>query len=254
MSPLLGLAVAAAVLAALVLPALGRRRAERLRGEEDVRLRGEAAATGLRYERAGANPGASPAAAGATPGAQIFSGNTGGHAWTAEVEVYRSEGRGRPTRERTRFTFPSARAAQGKFVLVIGMPPGTRPPPLGELPGGLLGRLVAKAAEAFLDLYVNGFFGPQHRALVNVEGADRPAAPDGLWVLSTDPALAAKLLAPANAPLLEALRGVKGAAAGFGLLATPAGLVFGVQARFLAASEVREGAARVAPLAEKLRW
>jgi len=254
MPPFFGFVLAGTVLAALVLPALGRRRAVRIAAEEDVRMRAEAAATGLRYERAGANPGASPAAAGAMPGAQVFSGNTLGHAWTAEVEVFRGEGRGRPRRERTRFTFPTVRADAGRFVLVIGMPPGTRAPPIGELGTGMLGRLVAKAAEGFLDLYVTGFFGAQHRALVNVEGADRPAAPDGLWVLSTDPALAAKLLAPANAPLLEALRGVKGAVAGFGLLATSAGLVFGVQARFLAAAEVREGAARVAPLAEKLRW
>jgi len=258
--------VAAAALAALVLPALGRRRAARLQAEEDGRRRLAAGAAGLILERGGAAPGASPAAAAASARSLVLSGTSSGLAWSAEVETDPpSEHHARRTiQHRTRITFPAIRAGAGTFVLVMALPPGAPAPPDTAEGEGLLASLKLRAVEALLDLYVTGTFGARHRALVNAKGAARPTAPAGLFALSTDASLAAHLLDPEGAARLQALRDVGGGAAGheipagalsgFGLLATPEGLVYAVQASLHDPALLREVAARVARVAERLRW
>jgi hypothetical protein len=218
-------------------------------------------------------PGAGPG--GATvpdPDAFTLTGTSGLLAWTAEVVVGRVEGAGRQRapRHRTRLTFPAVRAAPGRFVLVMALPPGVKVPPAPALGAGFLAGLAAKAMEALLDLYVTGYFGAEHRALVDVAGAERPPGPDGLFVLSTDPALAVRLLDAEGIARLTGLRDAppplapsrdgappapaaqSAALAGFGLLATPDGLVYGIQASLREPAQVRDLAARVARVAERL--
>lgn len=218
-------------------------------------------------------PGAGPGAATARgPDSFTISGTSGLQAWIAEVVAGRTEGAGRQRapRHHTRLTFPAVRTAPGRFVLVMALPPGVKVPQAPAHGAGLLGGLAAKAMEAILDLYVTGYFGAEHRALVNVAGAERPPGPDGLFVLSTDPALAVRLLDAEGTSRLTALRDAPpplapshdggrpvaatqpAALAGFGLLATPDGLVYGIQASLREPALVRELAARVARVAERL--
>lgn len=226
-----------------------------------------------RLRVAGAGAGSGPGAAGA-PDRDAFTltGTAGFMPFTAEVVVGRVEGSGRQraARHRTRITFPTARAAPGRFVLVMALPKGVTVPPSPAPGGGLLAGLAAKAMEAVLDLYVTGYFGEAHRALVNVAGAERPPGPDGLFVLSTDPALAVRLLDAEGAARLAALRdappplapssggaparpgALPAALAGFGLLVTPEGLTYGIQASLREETQVREQAARVARVAERV--
>lgn len=220
-----------------------------------------------RLRGAGAGPAGAP-----SPEAFTLTGTSGLLPWTAEVVAGRVEGSGRQraARHRTRLTFPQVRSAPGRFVLVMALPPGVKVPPAPAPGAGLLGGLMARAMEAVLDLYVTGYFGAEHRALVDVAGAERPPGPDGLFVLSTDPALAVRLLDAEGAARLAALRdappplapsrdGAPPAAAarpealaGFGLLATPDGLTYGIQASLREPAQVRELAARVARVAERL--
>jgi hypothetical protein len=251
---LLVLAVAGMVVAAFVLPALGRRRAMRLREERDVRLRREAAAAGLRYG-SGDAPAAGPGAVDAAAHARVFSGSAGMLAWTAEVEVDADRpgpSNRRSRRSSTRITFGGVRASPGRFVIAMAVPPEVQVPavPSG---GGLLAKVAAKAAEGLLDLYVGGYFGARHRALVNVEGAERPAAPPGFFVLSTDAPLAGRLLAPEAVALLEGLRDAVPGQPHFGLLVAPEGLAWAVPAAVTDTSALKPLAERVAALASKLR-
>lgn len=231
----------------LVLRPLFRRlNARRAEAQGDV-LADRAGSVGVRHQLA---------TGGASPGAHVFSGTSEGLSWSAQVEVTLDDD-GSPSRrsrgQRTRITFPTLAAAPGRFVLAMALPPGVQvppSPPSGE--GGVLGKLAEKAAEAMLDLYVDGYFGAEHRALVNVVGAARPPGPPGLFLLSTDEALAARLLDEQGVALLAALRepvhGLARALDSFGLLATTAGLVVGCQVALHDAAALKVVAERVARL------
>ncbi len=260
--PFFLLAIGLAALAFLLGLILRRAGAGRRAAEAD-RLRIEAAARGLRYEAAtGAPaPGQSPAAAAAPAGAHVFSGSSAGLAWSALVEAdlyQRTSGRRRVRVRRTRITFPEVTAAPGTFLLAVALPPGVQVP---ELPAGsgFLAGLAERAAEGVLDLWVDAYFGAGHRALVNVAGAARPAGPPGLFVLSTDQALASRLLGVEGRALLAALDrpaggpGEQAALQGFGLLVSPAGLTFGCQAALSDPTVLRSVAERVARLAAAAR-
>lgn len=259
------LLLAFAVLAASLLlgPLLRRRGARRALAEAELR-RAEAAAKGVRYELATgeAAPGASPVASSAPPGTHVFSGASGGLPWTAQVEALLDHDQAGPRRvwkQRTRLTFAGVRAAPGTFVLAMALPPGVVVPP-APVPGpGFLAGLAAQAVEGILDLYVGGYFGPEHRALVNLAGSLREEGPPGFFLLATDRALAARLLDGEGKALLAGLREggdtprEREALRGLGLLATPDGLTFACQAAFQDAAELRGLAERVARLAARAR-
>lgn len=226
--------------------------------------RAEAAAKGVRYELATgeAAPGASPVAAAADPGTHVFSGASGGLPWTAQVEALLDHDQAGPRRvwkQRTRLTFAGVRAAPGTFVLAMALPPGVEVPPAPAAGAGFLAGLAAQAVEGILDLYVGGYFGPEHRALVNLAGSFREEGPPGFFLLATDRTLAARLLDAEGKVLLAGLR--EGAATpreqealrGFGLLVSPDGLTFACQAAFQDAAELRGLAERVARLVARAR-
>ncbi len=261
---LLYVAIGLTLLSFFVGPLLRRLGAGR-RTAEAERLRVEAASRGLRYEPATgeAAPGQSPAAAAAPLGAHVFSGSSAGLAWTASVEAeldVDQDGPRRSRSQRTRITFPALAATPGSFLLVMALPPGVKVPPPAAPGSGLLAGLAARASEGILDLYVTGYFGAEHRPLVNLAGAACPAAPDGLFALSTDAALAARLLDPQGAALLEALHRPEGTRAeqqarrGFGLLVTPAGLLFGCQVALGDPAVLRAVAEQVARVATHARF
>jgi hypothetical protein len=233
------------------------------RTAEEDRRRAEAAGRGLRYQvvTGGELPGQGPTAA-APVGAQLFSGASAGLAWSAVVEEdldHPGPGHLRERRRRTRITFADLTSMPGTFLMVMALPAGVKLPPAAPSgSGGLLGRLAEKAGEAVLDLYVQGYFGAEHRALVNVAGAARPAGPPGLFILSTDAALAGRLLDAEGQSLLAGLCQGGGQAAsdaldGFGLLVAPAGLVFGCQQALTDPAQLRGLAERVARLAARAR-
>ncbi len=258
------IAVGIALLSFFIGPLLRRLGAGR-RTAEAERLRVEAASRGLRYEAATreAVPGQSPAAAVAPFAAHVFSGSSAGLAWSASVEATLDadgDGPRRNRSQRTRITFPGLAAAPGTFLLIMALPPGAKLPPPAAPGSGFLAGLAARATEGLLDLYVTGYFGAEHRQLVNVAGAARPEAPPGLLVLSTDPSLAARLLDPQGAALLEALHQPEGTRAeqqarrGFGLLITPAGLLFGCQVALGDPAVLRGVAEQVARVATHARF
>ena len=235
------------VVLSLVLRPLFRRLNARRAEAQGAVLADQAARVGVRHQLA---------TGGVSPGAHVFSGTAEGLAWSAQVEVTLDDD-GSPARrsrgQRTRITFPTLAAAPGRFVLAMALPPGVQVPPSpppGE--GGMLATLAEKAAEAMLDLYVGGSFGAEHRALVNVAGAARPPGPPGLFLLSTDEALAARLLDEQGVALLLALRepihGLPRALDSFGLLATSAGLIVGCQVALSDAAVLKLVAERVARL------
>lgn len=224
----------------------------------------EAAARGVRYELAtgAGTPGLSPAATAAAPGTHVFSGASLGLQWTAQVEAVLDDEQAGPRRtfhQRTRLTFPAVRAAPGAFVLAMALPPGVVVPASPLAGAGFLAGLAANAVEAMLDLYVAGYFGPEHRALVNVAGAARPEGPPGFLLLATDQGLAARLLDAEGRALLAALPAAgdtprqEAALRTFGLLATPAGLTFACQVALGDPAELRGVAERVARLAVRGR-
>jgi len=251
----LTVSIGAAALFLLTALVLRRLRAGRAAAEAE-RRRAEAAALGLRYQLStgeplpGQGPGSAPPA-----GAHVYSGASAGQAWQASVEVSSGSGRRRSRSPRTRIHFSGPAAAPGRFLVMVPIPPGVKVPgdalPSGD---GLLVRLAEKAAESFLDLYVAAYFGAEHRALVNVAGAARPAGPDGLFVLCSDEGLAGRLLDAEGRALLEALRRQEGgpgeqkALQGFGLLVTQAGLVYGCPVALWDPAVLRALAERVARL------
>lgn len=144
---------------------------------------------------------------GAAGGVWSVSGSAAGQAWRATLEPAAPPPRGgarKRTRARTRLTLQAPRAAPGRFLLVMPLPPGATFPlaPPGAGPLGALGRW---AVEAGLDVYVADAFGDQHRALVNVEGATPLSGPARHQGLATDAALAARLLDEAGWRLAAAL-------------------------------------------------
>lgn len=251
---ILVVAAAGFVLAVFALVALARRRATRRREERDARLRRDAAAVGIVYGT-GDRPSPTGGPDVARAGPRRFSGSARMLSWVAEVETEndRSGPRSRRSRiERTRISFPAIRTAPGRFVFAVALPPGARAPeiPSGE---GLFVKLALKAAEALLDVYVGGYFGPQHRDLVNVEGAERPPAPPGFFVLSTDPSVASRLLAPDAVALLDGLRDVVKGQPSFGVLATNEGLVWAVPDSVLDVAALKAAADRVGAFAAAVR-
>jgi hypothetical protein len=208
----------------VVVPLLGRRQAAR-DAEALQQLGAQASAVGLRH--LGVN---------AATGELLFSGESDGVAWTAQVSAPRpgSAARSRQGNPSTRVLFPSLATKPGTFFLAMALPPGvTLPPPRATTnDGGMLASLADRAVEGVLDLYVATYFGAEHRALVNVAGAARPQGPAEFMLLSTDPALAARLLDPEGLALLSSLRtaelhGIALINGGVGVLVTPSGLSLG---------------------------
>lgn len=262
-------AIAFALLAFIIVPLLGlRRQGARRRAAASERLRTEAAARGVQYQgAAGDGTLGQPPASPSTPhGAHLFSGSGGGLPWSATVEgrlAPDGDGRRHNVTQRTRIHFTTPTAAPGRFLLTMALPPTVTIPPVAAPGAGLLGQLADRAVEGLLDLYVTGFFGAEHRQLVNVAGAARPDGPPGVLVLSTDPALAAKLLDSEGRALLEALHHPgagpevslpeRRAREGFGLLVTDSGLTFGCQITLGEPDALRVVAERVAGLASHAR-
>ncbi len=227
----------------IVVPLLNRRQVAR--NAEAMRLMGEqAGALGLKQQ--GLN---------AVSGELLFTGTSEGVAWTALVNapLPGATARSRGKSQSTRITFPSLTTAPGTFVLAMTLPPGVslpaEPPPSGE---GLLASLAQRAMEGMLDLYVSAYFGAEHRSLVNVAGAARPPGPPDFMVLSTDPAVAARLLDEEGKALLTSLRtldlrqGSTLASGGLGVLVTPAGLIVGCQVGLIDPAQLKFVAERSA--------
>jgi hypothetical protein len=187
----------------------------------------------------------------------LFAGESEGVAWTALVNapLPGSASRSRSKSQSTRITFPSLTTAPGTFVLAMTLPPGTSLPAAPEASGGgLLASLAERAMEGMLDLYVSAYFGTEHRALVNLAGAARPQGPADFMVLSTDPALAARVLDAKGQSLLSALRtldlrdGVNLASGGLGVLISPTGLTLGCQVGLVDLQKLKFVAERTAQL------
>ncbi|MFO0693975.1 MAG: hypothetical protein U0230_10500 [Polyangiales bacterium] len=241
----------------LILRPLLRRHEARRADRRGAVLSAQANAAGLRHELVTddrAHPGVGV-------GTHLFSGTTDGLEWSAAVEVTLGDD-GQPSRrsvgQRTRLFFPSLTAAPGRFVLAMSLPEGVQAPRAPDgADGGMLGRLAERAAEEVLDRYVDGYFGPEHRALVNAAGAKRPSGPSDLFVLCTDEPLAARLLDEAGSHRLAALRetvaGLGRPLESFGLLVSPSGLVVGYQVSLHDASVLALVAERVARLVAHAR-
>lgn len=234
----------------IVVPLLNRR--QQARNAESMRLLGEQAeALGLKQQ--GVN---------AVSGELLFAGQSEGVAWTALVNgpLPGVVSRSRSKAQSTRLTFPSLTTAPGTFVLAMTLPPGTSLPATPEPSGGgLLASLAERAMEGMLDLYVSAYFGTEHRALVNVAGAARPQGPADFMVLSTDPAVASRLLDEKGQALLTALRtldlrdGLTLASGGLGVLITPTGLMVGCQVGLVDLQKLKFVAERSAQLVAHAR-
>jgi hypothetical protein len=223
MNLFIALFVGSLVVFFVVVPLLGRRQAAR-DAEALQQLGAQASAVGLRHQ--GVN---------AATGELLFAGESEGVAWTAQVSAPRpgSASRSRQGTPSTRILFPGLSTKPGTFFLAMALPPGVQlPPPRPPSDGGMLAALADRAIEGVLDLYVAAYFGAEHRALVNVAGAARPPGPAEFMLLSTDPALAARLLDPEGLALLSSLRsaelhGIALVNGGVGVLVTPSGLALG---------------------------
>ncbi|MBS1979045.1 MAG: hypothetical protein JST46_16865 [Bacteroidetes bacterium] len=73
--------------------------------------------------------------------------------------------------QNTRWESASVKFPVGKFLMLMraeGYQSSRHPMKHSE---GFLGNILNMAAEGFLDVYVTGYFGPQYKPLVNVEGS-----------------------------------------------------------------------------------
>ncbi len=218
------LSIASVVLFLVVVPVLRRKQAEK-NADAQWKLGEQASALGLRTQ--GAN---------VRTGEMQFAGESEGVTWSANIEAPVHQSNSRNKSQSTRLTYPGLTSAPGTFILAVAFPPGVKVPEMPSMnDGGFLASIAERAGEALLDVYVEGYFGAEHRALVNVAGAARSPAPEGFWLLSTDPALAARLLDTEGQALLSALRlaevkeGTALAKAGFGVLISPSGFKVGCQ-------------------------
>lgn len=245
------LAIAALVLGGLVFTGLGRRRSAALRAGHDQALQREAALKGITYQ-----PVAEAARARGddeeVPGGLTFTGSAGGVAWRAEVSLdpRLRDGASRARTQWTRITVTAARTAPGTFLLVMRVP-GEQRLAIGKAPegDGLLASLARQAIEAALDLYVGGFFGPAHRALVNVAGSEVLDVLPGHFVLTNDAAAARARLDEGTRRRLQALEvAPAGATVGHGLLWSPDGLVLGCPVALRRPEDVKRAADQVAAL------
>lgn len=196
-------------------------------------------------------------------GTTELNGTSQGCQWTATIEARPDnpdEARhGRVWRQSTRWRTAHATMPAGKFVMIMTLPEGVKAPPeSAAAETGLMATLARKAAAAAFGHYVNGYFGTEHGAMVDLASATPLSAGPGFAAFSNDGAFARRLLDPATVDLLarqSALELARPGAghSGFGLLLAPAGVIIGTQYALSTADDLAPLVAFGAEMAERLK-